>query len=276
MPGLATHCIVCRQTLTHADRLRGVCSQSECRRQLLLQQARATLKYRLEVLRKRFLEVRAEAAPSAGIDQPERYPLAIVPSFVNGLVPLSEERKQRFRAHVAQVVAESWDQPPAEKADVPVLPRPDIQKFFGGACALCRGYCCRLAGDHAFFRAETVQRFRQAHSGLTQEQVVDHYMSFLQEQSLENSCVYHGDRGCVLPRDIRPSICNDFFCEGLWDVVGELTMEPLRGFFVQANGSYLAGAAFLDGAHTTKVDVRVGFVNMADPDCPAESNQGGS
>jgi len=241
-----------------------------------LQEARATLRYRNEVLRKRFLEVRAETSAAAGIDQPERFPLAIVPSFANGMVLLPEERKQRIRAHIAQVIAESWDQPPADKIDVPVIPRPAVQEFFGGACALCRGYCCRLAGDHAFFRAETAQRFHRDNPDMTQEQVIDHYMSYLPEQSLENSCVYHGERGCVLPRDIRPSICNDFFCEGLWDVVGELTLEPLRGFFVQANGSYLAGAAFLEGQHTTRVEVRVGFVNMSDPNLDSEVSHGGS
>lgn len=275
MSRLAEQCVVCRQPLANAERLRGVCAKPECHRQHLLIEARATLRYRNEVLRKRFLEVRTETAAAAKVHQPERFPLVIVPSFANGLVPLGEERRQRFRAHIAQVIAESWDQPPAEESDVPVIPRPEVQEFFGGACALCRGYCCRLAGDHAFFRAETVQRFRRDFPDMTQEQVIDHYMSHLQEQSLENSCVYHGERGCVLPRDIRPSICNDFFCEGLWDVVGELTMEPLRGFFVQANGSYLAGAAFLEGEQTTKVEVRVGFVNMSDPGI-AESNQGGS
>jgi hypothetical protein len=138
-----------------------------------------------------------------------------------------------------------------------------VQEIFGGACALCRGFCCRLAGDHAFFRAETVQRFRQTHPEMSQEQLIDAYMSYLQEQSLENSCVFHGERGCVLPREIRPSICNEYFCEGLLAVVGDLEPKSPGGFFVQANGGNLAGAAFLVGDKTTKVDGRKDLANMS-------------
>lgn len=249
----------------------GLCSEPECRRQHLLQQAREALRYQNRILRKRFLEVREQTASAAGIDLPERFPLAIVPSFINGLVPLSEERRQRFRDNIAKVIQEAWDMPADDLPEAPVTPRPEIQKFFGGACALCRGFCCRLGGDQAFFRAETVQRFRQSYPDMSQEQVIDVYMSHLQEQSLENSCVYHGERGCVLPREFRSSICNDFFCGGLWDVVGELNPASPRGFFVQSNGTWLASAAFVDGNQTTKVEVRVGFVNMSDDDSVSAS-----
>lgn len=263
MADLHSKCLVCKAALQSAQRLSGLCGRPECQRKHLLNEAREALRYWNETIRKRFLELRAQTAVAAGVDQPERYPLAIIPSFANGLVPLTEKRRQAFRENITKVIHDAWEMQADDLLPPQITPRAEVQRFFGSACALCRGYCCRLAGDHAFFRPETVYRFRQAHPDMSQEEVIEAYMLHLRDQSLENSCVYHGEHGCILPRDMRPGICNEFYCEGLWNVMGELNAEALRGFFVQANGTYLAGAAFLDGNQTTKVDVSVGFVSLS-------------
>jgi hypothetical protein len=51
-------------------------------------------------------------------------------------------------------------------------------------------------------------------------------MSKIPRQSVEYSCVYHGDRGCTLPRSMRASICNTYHCEGLKALAAKLDQHP--------------------------------------------------
>jgi hypothetical protein len=51
----------------------------------------------------------------------------------------------------------------------------------------------------------------------------------LGERTYENSCVYHQQQGCGLPRELRSDICNSFECEELAELHREARAsgEPL-------------------------------------------------
>jgi hypothetical protein len=65
---------------------------------------------------------------------------------------------------------------------------------------------------HAFLDAETIRLYRQRHPGATAADVRAHYLGRIPARSVEHSCVYHGERGCVLSRDERADICNRYHC----------------------------------------------------------------
>ncbi len=81
------------------------------------------------------------------------------------------------------------------------------------ACATCAGQCCAFgAPAYAFLTVEAFQRFRQRNPGTTSAEVAAHYLGRLPERSVEESCVYHGEHGCALPRTERSDACNSYHC----------------------------------------------------------------
>ena len=44
-------------------------------------------------------------------------------------------------------------------------------------------------------------------------------MSAISDKVYENSCIYHTETGCSLPRELRSNICNNFFCQPIKDYI---------------------------------------------------------
>lgn len=87
------------------------------------------------------------------------------------------------------------------------------------ACIACRGKCCLLGlSSHAFLSERTIEFMRLRFPEMTAEEMAAFYRSFLPDESVERSCLYHGGTGCTLPRPYRAEICNRWQCsarEGL-------------------------------------------------------------
>jgi hypothetical protein len=78
-------------------------------------------------------------------------------------------------------------------------------------------------------------------------ELLDDYISLLPERTFSGSCVFHGERGCALPQEMRSGLCNDFYCEGLSDLWCAMTLSGGRRAFVGAvSGGTIKRAAVID------------------------------
>jgi len=233
---------------------KGICNGESCRRTAILEEqadkkrARAAAFARegeawLLHLRSRFGE---------RIDPMAR--LALLPAADGALAKLAERRKQAFRTRLRQLVNETAAEPDdgsTTESDAATEANPVLQQ----ACATCRGYCCRRGGEHAFLRVATVRSYLRAHPAAGADDVVADYAGRLPAVSYRGSCVFHSERGCSLPREMRSSICNDFLCDGLADLRRQLGEAPLSAFAVAGEPGDLRRAALFD-AQRTRLDFR--------------------
>jgi hypothetical protein len=83
------------------------------------------------------------------------------------------------------------------------------------ACSLCKGWCCRNGGDDAYLDDQTMARVRRGRSDLDAAALIRLYAERVPEVAYEGSCIFHGNKGCTLDRDLRADICNRYFCGGL-------------------------------------------------------------
>ena len=148
-----------------------------------------------------------------------------VPHLDRDLAPLPAARQAAFLAHLDAVVDRAFDRAIAEPPPdaVPFARRlqevPDDPPALAATCMACRGYCClKGAATHAFLSPESIAFYRHLHPEASAEEVKNAYASRLPEQSIEGSCVYHGARGCVLPRTMRAEICNQWQCSDRLDL----------------------------------------------------------
>jgi predicted nucleic acid-binding Zn ribbon protein len=170
-------------------------------------------------------ERRAQIGERAGLDDAATLPIAIVPANRTRVVELPAHRKRRFREHLERVVAEAFAlrdagslPPPAPIAERGPEPDTDEFRLLGAGCAACRGKCCKQGGDRAFVDVPTIARHLVAHPRASADEVVAAYLAPLGGRTYERACVYQGERGCRLPRQMRARICNEYFCDGLEDL----------------------------------------------------------
>jgi len=96
------------------------------------------------------------------------------------------------------------------------------------ACALCRGWCCRQGGEHAYLDERTLARVCLTRPGLDARAVLRLYLERVPAQGYDSSCMFHGQRGCTLDRSLRSDVCNNYFCGDLGAFVAKGDMsEPV-------------------------------------------------
>jgi hypothetical protein len=147
---------------------------------------------------------------------------AIVPANLRKIVKLPQRRKRDFRDHLKKIISQALDcrtnRPDplhGETAADSSPPPPELASLFGRGCATCRGRCCNGGGIHAYLSVETMLGYMSSHPQQSPEEVLKAYASYLPEKSYRDSCVFHTDGGCALPREMRGKISGDFYCEEL-------------------------------------------------------------
>jgi len=153
---------------------------------------------------------------------PEELPFVRVPALERPTVKLPVRRQRLFRTRLLKLINEAVA---AEKEEgrpeflAPALadqtglaPEPPILE---AGCAACRGHCCRLGAPLAFLDVTTLRGYRSSHPNLGARDILRAYLSKIPQTTAQYSCVYHGERGCALPRNMRASICNTYHCDGL-------------------------------------------------------------
>jgi hypothetical protein len=162
-----------------------------------------------------------------GVD-PEGASWSLTPSNGAGPVPLALELREEFRRYLVRIVEEAVhgesgtgkgavDAEAGTDTQEDRFPPPtgDEARALGAACATCRGWCCRRGGTHAFLEADRIRRLMDERPDLTPADVVELYTSHLGATHLEGGCVFQGEQGCRLPRDLRGDTCNAYLCPDL-------------------------------------------------------------
>lgn len=156
----------------------------------------------------------------------------LLPSGPRRLGKLSQRRRRQHEVHLRRIIGEAAA--PADPAPVDnVWPTPTGRPLAGHLCTMCRGGCCTGGGDAAYLGAATLRRFMATQSALSPEALLAAYLDRLPARSEVGSCVYHGTRGCSLPREMRSDICNNYACKALEAVlVDQHGAQPVRAVIV--------------------------------------------
>jgi len=228
--GFPSPCRFCRTPLSApgAD----VCDRPACRTRLQVETAGAHGLEHQEreaearrQARARALPILQQEARRLGWTDLDAVAHGPVPYLNRDLVPLPAAREAAFLAHLNGVVDRAFDAADAERpANAVTYARrlqevPDDPPALAATCMACRGACClKGARTHAFLTPESIAFYRHLHPEALAGEVREAYASHLPEQSIEGSCVYHGARGCVLPRTMRAEICNHWQCTDRLDL----------------------------------------------------------
>lgn len=206
-------------------------------------------RHRLEALQaqvqqQRDASLRATGETSDASLYDVQWPVAIVPRHRARLRPLSARRKRalldRVRALV-ETVRRTTAADDERTLDTPAELDDMATRVVVATCSACRGSCCGNGGNHAFLRTRTLRDFMAAHPAMDDEAVVAAYAAWLPERTSQPGCVYQGERGCTLPREMRSSICNAYLCGGLRRAL-LLTNNDTRGVFVaHRDGNRVSG-----------------------------------
>ncbi len=74
---------------------------------------------------------------------------------------------------------------------------------------------------------ETIFRYMSGHPDQKPRHVLAAYMEYVAEKSYEGSCVYHTEKGCSLPRNMRSNTCNNFLCDSLIELSELFNKTPM-------------------------------------------------
>ncbi len=146
----------------------------------------------------------------------------MVPRSERALAPTPTERARRLRRHLVTALRAVRVMPAPAQAEAPPPTEPVdfVARVARTACAMCKGWCCKGGGDHAYLDERTLARVRAEQPDLDARAVLMLYIGRLPSAGYQGSCVFHGEQGCTLPRSLRSDVCNAYFCAGLDAFIG--------------------------------------------------------
>jgi len=254
-------CPVCGALIpVHRARIRSTCGNLVCRARF----QRCKTSERWRELDKRFAErharrvARATAERDAsasvkGVSEPDAFQVIVIHANGRRLAPLPDHRRREFKGWLQELVERVLASPvegpiaplPADVEDTPLL------SIYGATCGTCRGRCCLNGGTRAFLDPRAIQRFRHANRKSQPQDIVDIYCRKLPQAPYENSCVYHTQAGCALPRDLRSDTCNSARCGGLNEIRWYSRAGGQKAFFVAAmRGDEIVRSEFIFAAQS--------------------------
>lgn len=225
-------CTVCGITIERRPHALPVCGARDCRRAWLGQNAAASqraIDAHFRAIVSTVASERAGAPPVAMLPANTRAMEPITPAMRAAFVASMRARLRDFPLAVAPPEPRAHHDPVAGRALA-------MHALLGQGCATCRGACCTRGGTHAFLSAAGLRGTAAEHtSGDTGLALEALYGAHLPESHYAGSCVFHGERGCTLPRAIRSDTCNRYLC-------GELTALS-RALTGASNERAVVGAA---------------------------------
>lgn len=242
-------CAFCRRVLQDTDDAEAeICGRPECQTRKRVHESTALARENTRIYalwlkrtKRRTRGVIKKAA--ADIGQPDLRNIAygLAPHIDMPMEALPPDRRAAFEAHLRSVIAESFDtspEPPAPPDADPdythrraeEVPDPFV---INASCIACQGSCCMQGGgSHAFLTKETIAYTRWRRPDLSQDEIFQTYLSYFPERSTLGSCVYHGEQGCTLERQLRANICNSFQCSFRRSLMAEHARKPQNGAVV--------------------------------------------
>jgi hypothetical protein len=145
----------------------------------------------------------------------------IVPRSEKTLEATSPKRARQFRKHLVKSLRALRSMKNSDRSVSSERPEPEgfVARVAETACSLCKGWCCRGGGDHAYIDEGTMARLYRARPELDARGVLQLYAERVPEVGYTNSCLFHAETGCTLTRSLRSDVCNSYFCRGLADYV---------------------------------------------------------
>jgi hypothetical protein len=134
------------------------------------------------------------------------------------LEPVPTPRREALVAHLMALAADPHGHPrdPALSGFADAVPSQST--LARSVCGYCRGRCCRDGlGRLAFIDGPLLLSLAQR-TGKPVAALAADYARRIPAQHVAGSCLFHGARGCVLPRDRRAPVCNHFLCDRLQQV----------------------------------------------------------
>jgi hypothetical protein len=211
----------------------------------------------------------------------EQLPLPVaLPSYL-GKLKASQERIPDLRQHLCALAAEAYSQLARERPRVQAgLAATEDQHASTGdsesredpsesrvdeitlaACSLCRGRCCTRGGNRAYLTANTLTNFAKEGGITNAEQLIEEYLGRVPPRTFQDSCIFHGETGCGLPRAMRSSTCNSYLC---------VSAQHVRDQFYVAQQSHrglLLGSTNMD--NEGEAAVKVYSLSLVQPTAPS-------
>jgi len=174
-----------------------------------------------DLMRRRETELRA----LHGATIPALVLRAPLPAYEQTVEPLPDERRAEFLENLSRMIDEVGE---VSQEPHPEVPKPAESQvpLIGGACASCRGWCCRNGGTSAYLTWNHFSKYLSRHPGKSKGEILAEYRNHIPTVTNRDSCVFHTATGCALPRDMRADICNSYLCD---EVRRMLSAQPEGG-----------------------------------------------
>lgn len=233
-------CLRCNASQTFMQHSRSeYCDKPDCQRakaQSFLERQKQQLLEQLTALCKPTLSNSKKLAQVAAKIIPV---VAIVPANRNTLMASSTVRREAFLQHLSDVFddVEKGNKPTDGVYTAKLFPEYDAHEteLLGKACATCQGHCCRLGEDHAFQDYSSLKFFLEARENtISKQQLLELYADEFPQQSYSGGCVFQGEKGCTLNREMRSFTCNNYQCEGLGNYHASIRQSDSSLSFVAA------------------------------------------
>ena len=251
-------CEICQCRLTvHQEARGGVCDRAPCRaRQAAESDARRRQASAAEAEAVRVVteKYREEVAGRIGTADSASLRLVVIPFYDQPVVKLARRRRAQFRAHLARVIREALQEETGAGDTIAMDEerRPPAHQEFdepsvGASCAVCAGSCCRAGGTHAYLDRAAIRASMARHPGMAFRDVLKAYLSKLPDATFKGSCVYHGSNGCGLPREMRSSVCNTFYCDGMKKLRTDIVSDgPKTALLVAVEHAKISKSAIIE------------------------------
>jgi hypothetical protein len=160
------------------------------------------------------------------------YPYTLIPKNTRRIDKLPERRKNLFREFLTTLINKTFLEVAGnqDRNKEAIFQREIVEGAYpieAKACAVCRGVCCNTGEKNAYIKKETILRYVSENPGQKPHHVLAAYLEHLGEKTYVDSCVYHTDTGCNLPRSMRSNTCNEFLCDSLIELDGLLSKAPI-------------------------------------------------
>ena len=234
-------CRLCHRPLEALDPQRG---QTLCRRAACQQRNEAQ---RIEAERQAMTDAGLAAARQLTGGSRVGEAVWLLP-YQATLVPTRPEEREVVHEAWRQAAMEAARQLAAgagpEEAQADDAPAMEAAAAGAALCRHCQGRCCTAGlGDHAFLHDGALQRWLLRHPGQPPEAAVQAYLQALPAEHVQGSCLFHGARGCALPREDRGDTCNAYGCLPYRTLAEAVTQQPPQAVLVlRARGGRLASA----------------------------------
>jgi len=132
-----------------------------------------------------------------------------LPGFDRPLRPVGAKRRRIFATFLEGLFAEV-SRPRVKAPDKPKQ-KPEAT-MFADACRACGGHCCRNGGDDAYLDENAIRQAWARHPRLSKRALMQLYLDAIPKKAFENSCIFHAEHGCSLPRSLRAPVSEAYLC----------------------------------------------------------------